>query len=57
MTGATLVLATAFAIPLFGQLSADVTLVKIVFIGLAALTVPHMVLVDGIWKNSIGTQP
>jgi hypothetical protein len=30
----------------------DSTLLKTVFIGLAALTVPHMLLIDGIFRQS-----
>ena len=54
MTGLTLLFAGIFYIALAGQLSVEARMIKILFIGLAALTVPHMVLVDGFWKNRIG---
>ena len=32
--------------------TADVALVRVIFIGLAALTVPHMLLVDVLYRGS-----
>ena len=33
------------------SMSADVHLLRVIFIGLAALTVPHMMLVDGLFRR------
>ena len=39
---------------LFGELPVEQSVVQIVFIGLAALTVPHMLLIDGICRSKLG---
>ena len=39
---------------LFGELPVELSVVQIVFVGLAALTVPHMVLIDGICRSKLG---
>ena len=39
---------------LFGELPVEQSVVQIVFVGLAALTVPHMVLIDGICRSKLG---
>lgn len=42
---------------LVGELTLEKSAVQIIFIGLAALTVPHMVLIDGICRSRLDEKP
>ena len=35
------------------QMSGEAALLRVIFIGLAALTVPHMILVDGFFRRRL----
>lgn len=57
--GLTIASWTAGAIALYGAMqyqSFVLSAIQIIFIGLAALTVPHMILVDGLWHPYTGTK-
>jgi len=56
MTVLTLSFAVIFFVSLIDQISFEVTMTKIIFTGLAALTIPHMALVDGIWHRHFGAR-
>ena len=50
----TLIFAGLALSALYGELTLEQSAVQIIFIGLAALTVPHMVLIDGICRSKLG---
>ena len=52
-TIATWAMAAAAWLLLAGRIGVDAASLQIVFIGLAALTVPHMILIDGVFRPGL----
>lgn len=57
MTALTLLFAAIVYVILLNQIAFETVMTRIIFVGLAALTIPHMVLVDGLWHRQAGTRP